>query len=183
MKYVLLFLSLMVGEYGFAGTLTLEMLETLASSGASRTEDHPINTSNGQMRAVVFESYMMGFFDGVEGYRSLVTSEESKKDEAAEPSKIPAWMKDPSQSAPSVLAFIRRHTPPSADKSKLPAAPMIRAWFVYTHPTADIAERLGGYMALALLYGWGRDFPGSDELLRRAGENYAPQKQPVPSQK
>lgn len=115
--------------------------------------------------ALIFHGYLMGTLAGYS--MSFNRDEDSHK-----LTSIPDWMEDPEKAAPSILAFIRRHKPKDGDHANMPASFVMKAWYVFNHPKGGIAERLAILVGLSQF--WGPDFPGADELTKKAGENYSP---------
>lgn len=164
MRLLVLLLTLLpaILKAGTPNVIALETWVTAATAFFASPDDVSPEIRD---RALIFQGYLMGTLAGY-------SMNYDDDDESKELRSIPPWMEDPGKAAPSILAFIKRHKPTNGDHQNMPAEFVMKAWYVFNHPKGGITNRLGIYVGLAQF--WGADFPGADELRKKAGENYTP---------
>jgi len=156
-----------------ASDVPLSALEKYASSAAKASQNGAQVTSQERFEASAYELYLTGFFAGVSASQMIYDKIDEDHKITGDVSTVPEWMEDTSRSAPSFLAFVRRHCPPSADKQHTASSYILHAWYVFEHPKAQLNERMGGLLALSNLCKWGTDFPDADILQKKLTENFA----------
>lgn len=155
-----------------ASDVPLSALEVYASAAVKASQEDAHLTSEERFQASAYELYLRGFFAGLSASQMIYDKQDEDHKITGDVSIVPEWMEDVSRSAPSFLAFMRRHCPQSADKQQIAGGHVFHAWYVFEHPKAQVGERLGGFMALTDLCKWGSDFPDSAVLQKKLTENF-----------
>jgi hypothetical protein len=173
---VLLFMQVCLARA--ASDVPLSALEAYASFAVKASQRGVQLTSEERFQASAYEFYLHGFFAGLYAAPMIYHKKDEDNKITGDISTVPEWMEDVSRSAPSFLAFVRRHCPQSADKDQIASRYVVHAWYVFEHPKAQIGERLGGLIALTDLCNWGPEFPDSEVLKKKLTENFVEKADP-----
>jgi hypothetical protein len=145
-----------------SAAMTLEDLEKGAAATAVYDPENHNLTEEQADDTIQFLSYIRGYTDAVENARFLVkvSEEEEQKMTTYVPSKI---MRDSGTLSASLLNFIRAHRPKGFDSRSANANEVIAAWYLWNCEGADYNSKFVAHLKLVDL--WGKDFPGSDEMI------------------